>query len=145
MAGNQRSKDRVSKRGKWSHETCLDPVNRIFRVDTILFFQSQIKTSDNSMEEWRSIEELRMQFHHFFQFRCAISIHFPQLWKKHVKVTRSLHPFVVPTQLEGEEATFVDLFKILFSEFVVLRIRHLQFPRFLHCLLEQLQLYVGCF
>ena len=40
---------------------------------------------------------------------------------------------------------FVDLFKILFSEFVVLRIRHLQFPRFLHCLLEQLQLYVGCF
>ena len=79
------------------YETCLDPVNRIFRVDTIFFFQSQIKTSDNGVEEWRSIEELRMQFHHFFQFRCAISIHFPQLWKKHVKVTRSLHPFVVPT------------------------------------------------
>ncbi len=49
-------------------------------------FSSKAKsTSDNGVEEWRSIEELRMQFHHFFQFRCANFHTFSAIVKKYVK------------------------------------------------------------
>ncbi len=106
----------------------LIPLTASLELTPSFLFQSQIKTSDNGgrMEKyWRIAYAISL-----LSIRCAISIHFTV--EIACSCNQSKSSSVVPTNLKVKRL-FVDLFKILFSEFVVIRICHLQISPLSHC------------
>ena len=78
------------------------------------------------LKKFDVLEELGVGFHDFLELWCAITVDFAQLRQNGVKITRTLHPFVVPTQLEAEQAAPVNLPEIFIGQFVrrFIRVHH---------------------